>query len=159
MRNVTPPSILPRSIKSLLLIGSLLALAPHIHASGNQALPEDTQWYEVNIVIFKQNTPGFQNEQWRDREQLSLQFPHSTVMLDDDSYDNINFGDIELEPYIPDDSLLGVGLTRNGVPLVPTPVQPTTLPTTPKQAATMVDEPLTAEEEAFFANNLLVSPA
>jgi len=148
MRNVNPLSILPLSLKRICFASSLLAFTPHAYASEPLDLPEDTQWYEVNIVIFKQNTQGFQNEQWRDRDQLNLQFPHSTVMLDDESYDNISFDEIELEPYIPDDSLLGAELTLSSLP---TPAVPKQLSTQPSQA----EQPLTAEEEAFFGNEIL----
>jgi len=155
MHNVNPLSILPLSLKSVWFASSLLTFIPHAYASENLTLPENTQWYEVNIAIFKQITPGFQNEQWRDRDQLNLQFPHSTVMLDDESYDNINFDEIELEPYIPDDSLLGAELNLNNVPLISTPATSLTTPVSSQQVATPVELPLTDEEKAFFGNEEL----
>lgn len=155
MHNVNPLSLLPVSLKSAWFASSLLIFIPHAYASENLTLPEDIQWYEVNIAIFKQNTPGFQNEQWRDRDQLNLQFPHSTVMLDDDSYDNINFDEIELEPYIPDDSLLGTELILNNPPPISTPTVSLAAPVVSQQVATPAELPLTDEEKAFFGNEEL----
>ena len=161
MRYVAPLSgpllsILPTSLKRMCFSCCLLALTPHAYASEHLDLAEDTQWYEVNIVIFKQNTQGFQNEQWRDRDQLDLQFPHSTVMLDDDSYDNISFDGVELEPYVPDDSLLGAELTLGNA--IPTSTPNLTTPATPEQLSTpstLTEQPLTDEEKAFFGNEVL----
>ncbi len=155
--SVTPLRILPLSLKRMCFASSLLAFTPHAYASEHLDLAEDTQWYEVNIVIFKQNTQGFQNEQWRDRDQLDLKFPHSTVMLDDDSYDNISFDEIELEPYIPDDSLLGAELTLgNTTPtLTPTSKPSLPIPAAPEQPPTQAEQPLTDEEKAFFDNEVL----
>ncbi len=155
MRNINSLSILPLSLKSAWFASSLLTFMPHAYASENLTLPEDTQWYEVNIVIFKQITPGFQNEQWRDREQLNLRFPHSTVMLDDESYDNISFDEIELEPYIPDDRLLGAELTLNDSPYTPTPAINLTTPVASQQTVVAVELPLSDEEKAFFGNEEL----
>lgn len=79
---------------------ALLLLTPTFLSSA-LATQEETKWYEVNIVIFKQNTPGFQSEQWRTRDQLSLSFPNRTAVLDDESYEQVDFSAIELEPYTP----------------------------------------------------------
>ncbi|MBV1920266.1 MAG: peptidoglycan binding protein CsiV [Pseudomonadales bacterium] len=141
MCNVNSFSILSASLKKLCFASSLLAFIPHSYATEDMTLAEDTQWYEVNIAIFKQNTPGFQNEQWRDRDKLNLQFPRRTVMLDDESYDNINFDQIELEPYIPD------------VPS--TPVQQLPTHVTSIQMSSSDEQPLTDEEKAFFDNKEL----
>jgi hypothetical protein len=154
MRNVNLLSILPASLKNMCFASSLLAFVPHAYATDDVTLAEDTQWYEVNIAIFKQNTPGFQSEQWRNRDQLNLQFPHRTVMLDDESYDNINVDEIELEPYIPNDSLLGVELTLNNAAPISTPPLPT--PVVSQNTSTFTEQPLTAEEEAFFDNKELL---
>ena len=155
MRNINPFRILPASLKRLCFASSLLAFVPYSYATENLTLTEDTQWYEVNIVIFKQNTPGFQNEQWRDRSQLNLQFPQRTVVLDDDSYDNINFDEVELEPYVPDDSLLVAELTRNNA-TPSTPVQQSPTLTVPIQVSSSDEPLLTDEEKAFFDNKQLL---
>ncbi len=141
MRNVNPFSILSASLKRLCFASSLLAFIPHTYATEDMTLAEDTQWYEVNIAIFKQNTPGFQNEQWRDRDKLNLQFPRRTVMLDDESYDGINFDEIELEPYTPD------------APSIPAQQLPTHI--TSIHVPSSDEQPLTDEEKAFFDNKEL----
>jgi len=102
-------SIIKDPLRSLLntVLASLLTVAFATSAASSQAsediinamqLAEDTKWYEVNIVIFKQKKPGFQAEQWQSREKLGLTFPPRTALLDDDSYDEVDHSTIELEP-------------------------------------------------------------
>ncbi|OUS25615.1 hypothetical protein A9Q99_20740 [Gammaproteobacteria bacterium 45_16_T64] len=97
--------ILKKSLLVLLSASGLLAsLITCVNAADENQMTEPTRWYEINIAIFKQISPGFQNEQWRDREQLALSFPPRTLLLDDSSYSEVDFEDIILEPYTSDDS-------------------------------------------------------